>query len=79
MLILAKLLFDNPLAKIGAAVVALLSLVGLYSWQQQSVGATKERAKIERKANEHIRQAEAVRDAVERHDPAGVLDPYANR
>lgn len=72
-----NLLFNNPIAKIGASVVALLSLVGLYSCEQRRVGASQERVKIERKANENVVKAADVRSASERGDAGRVRDPYA--
>lgn len=77
MLPVLEFLFDNPLGKLAALGMALLSLVGLWTWHERSVGADGVRAQIERQANDNIRKASAVRAASERGDPGGVLDPYA--
>jgi hypothetical protein len=73
-----QFIFDNPLGKLAAAVAALLSFVGLFMWHERSVGAEQVRTQIERKANENIRKATAVRGASERGDAGGVLDPHAS-
>lgn len=76
---LLSFIFDNPLGKLAAAALALLSLVGLWSIHEREKGANDVRAQIERKANENIRKATAVRGASERGDADSVRDPYASR
>jgi hypothetical protein len=75
-----QFIFDNPLGKLAAAAMALLSFVGLFAWHERSVGAAEVRTQIERTANETIRKATAVRSASERGDARGMLnDPHASR
>ncbi|MBJ7535275.1 hypothetical protein JDN40_14280 [Rhodomicrobium vannielii ATCC 17100] len=71
-----ELLFGRA-GQIALAVLGLFGLIGWYNHHQQSIGATKERAKIEVKAHENVKKAENVRRASERGDGGGVRDPYA--
>ncbi len=70
--------FDNPLGKLAAAALALLSIVGLFVFHERSVGAGEVRAQIERQASDNVRKAQIVRGASERGDVGGVLDPHAS-
>lgn len=73
-----KFIFDNPLGKLAALVLGLLSMVGLYSWHERGVGAADLRAEIERQTNDTVRKAKKVRSLSERSDAGGMLDPHAS-
>lgn len=68
----------NP-GSIGIVLVALVALVAL--WQgdralQRSVGASKEIAKIEKRATANAQKADAARRSVDKLPADGLLDKY---
>lgn len=71
--------FDSPLAGIGGVAVILSALIGGFAMQQRNVGAERATQKIERKANENVKRAEAARARAADPGAGGVLDPNARR
>ena len=72
------MMFLNPgvLVIVGVALVALVAF-----WQgdralQRSVGAAKEVAKIEKRANANAQKAETARRSVDKLPPDGLRDTY---
>lgn len=71
----AALLYSWPLryALIG---LALFSGIEAWNYHQRKIGAEREAAKIEKKANADTKQADEVRDAVAVAKPfSGLRDP----
>ena len=80
MIVLGKILgfvFNSKLAQAGLAALALLGLVASFAHQQRSIGAVKERAITQEKANDNVRKADDVRRRAREPGARGVRDPYA--
>ena len=75
MITLALEFLTTKAGKMVAGVIAGLICVGLFAWDQQSRGANKAVAKIERKDAANVKKADTV--GAKSRDPTsrGMLDP----
>ena len=71
-------MFFNPgvLVIVGVALVALVAFWQADRVVQRSVGANKEIAKIEKRANANATKADAARRSVDKLPPDGLRDTY---
>lgn len=80
MIILGKVLgfiFNSKWVQAGLAGLALLGLVVSFAHEQRNIGAVKERAITQERANDNVRKADDVRRRAREPGARGVRDPYA--
>lgn len=69
--------FDTRLGRYVLGTLAGLALVVSFVGHQRNIGAARERAVIQEKANDNVRKADDVRRRARDPGARGVRDPYA--